>query len=524
MLATIMRRPRSPFASRIPSPSRVAALAIASLAFTSLGMLGGCGGDDGDNNDELDRYFGRCAMPRSGSDPFTGRPYDDEKGSLNDEKRFLRAWIDELYLWYQEVPDVDAGDFDTAVDYFDVLKTNAKTASGKDKDQFHFTYPTDVWNALSRGGSSSGYGVTWTLISSRPPRQIVAAYTEPNSPATAANLLRGAQLITIDGVDVENGTDLDTLNGGLFPERSGETHTFVVRDPGAADTRTVTLTSADVTAAPVQNVKVLDEGGVKIGYLTFNDHIATAEPALAAAFNTLKTQGVTELVLDLRYNGGGYLAIAAQVGYMVAGPEATAGKTFEQLTFNDRYRTTDPYSGDALTPDPFLSKTVGFSGPAGQDLPALGMKRVFVLSGPSTCSASESIINGLRGIDVEVILIGGTTCGKPYGFVPQDNCGTTYFAIQFQGINQKGYGDYADGFVPNGPGDSGVKGCVVADDFSKQLGDPAEARLAAALFYRANNRCPEISTARAAGQSANDGLVVKPKWQQSRIVTRQLHR
>ena len=60
-----------------------------------------------------------------------------------------------------------------------------------------------------------------------------------------------------------------------------------------------------------------------------------------------------------------------------------------------------------------------------------------VLTGPDTCSASESVINGLRGVDVEVNLIGGPTCGKPYGFYPQDNCGTTYFAIQFQGVNAR---------------------------------------------------------------------------------------
>jgi carboxyl-terminal processing protease len=509
-------------AMRLPSPLRVPgarSLLVAALALGSLGMLGGCGDDDPSSDLDL---FGRCAVPRTGNDPFTGQPYDDEKGSLDDEKRFLRAWIDELYLWYREVPDVDADDYDDPVAYFDELKTQEKTASGKDKDQFHFTYPTDVWDALSRGGATGGYGATFSLLSSRPPREIVVAYTEPASPATTANLLRGARIISVDGVDVANGTDVDTLNAGLFPERVGETHTFVVRDAGAGDTREVMLTSANVTSAPVQNTKILDTPTGKVGYLTFNDHIATAEPAMAAAVNTLKTMGISDLVLDLRYNGGGYLAIAAQVAYMVAGPDATTGKTFEQLTFNDRYSTIDPYTGDELSPDPFLSKTVGFSGPAGQDLPALGLKRVFVLAGPGTCSASESIINGLRGIDVEVILIGATTCGKPYGFVPQDNCGTTYFAIQFQGVNQKGYGDYADGFVPAGTADSGVPGCLVPDDFSRQLGDPAEGRLAAALFYRANGRCPEISTAR--GQAADGGQVMKPVWQQNRIVTKQLRR
>ena len=71
----------------------------------------------------------------------------------------------------------------------------------------------------------------------------------------------------------------------------------------------------------------------------------------------------------------------------------------------------------------------------GEPLPTLDLDRVFVLTGPGTCSASEAIINGLRGIDVEVILIGETTCGKPHGFYPADNCGTTYFTVQFEIVN-----------------------------------------------------------------------------------------
>jgi carboxyl-terminal processing protease len=111
---------------------------------------------------------------------------------------------------------------------------------------------------------------------------------------------------------------------------------------------------------------------------------------------------------------------------------------------------------------------------------------VTVLTGPETCSASEAIINGLRGVNVQVNLIGGTTCGKPYGFLPQDNCGTTYFAIQFKGVNNQNAGDFADGLAPT---------CTVADDFSHPLGDPAEGRLAAALSYRVTGTCPAASSA-----------------------------
>lgn len=490
---------------------RFSSLCLTSALVASLSGLAGCGDDES----ALDRYRARCAMPRASD------RYDDQQGSLSDEKQFLRAWIDDLYLWYREVPNVDPNAYDTAVDYFDALKTPLKTASGKDKDQFHFVYDTAEWEQLSQSGVEGGYGVTWSLIASRPPRKIVAAYTEPNQAAEQQGIRRGTEVLQVDGVDVVDGSDVDTLNNGLFPSELDKPHTFVVRDYGSATTRTITMTSAAITSQPVQNVKVLDVGGAKLGYLTFNDHIATAERGLFDAVMQLQTAQVTDLILDVRYNGGGYLAIAAQLSYMIAGQAKTSGKFFENLQFNDRYTKTDPYSGEPLSPSPFANTTLGFSLTPGQALPTLNLPRVFVLTGPGTCSASESIINGLRGADVEVILIGGTTCGKPYGFVPEDNCGTTYFAIQFQGINNKGFGDYADGFVPGGAGDNGVPGCAVPDDFTHQLGDPAEGRLAAALFYRENGTCPIVTSAAPRSPlAAVDGELRKPLWRQNRIVPR----
>ena len=96
------------------------------------------------------------------------------------------------------------------------------------------------------------------------------------------------------------------------------------------------------------------------------------------------------------------------------------------------------------------------------------------MTGGMTCSASESIINGLRGVNVQVIQIGSTTCGKPYGFYPEDNCGTTYFSVQFKGVNAAGFGDYTDGFAPNNrtaAGGERLPGCSVRDDFGFALGN-----------------------------------------------------
>ena len=523
----------------------ISLLALVGLAACGGGGGGGFAGDPGGGGNgwtpgvflDASTFFASCAAPRSGINPATGQPFPDVQGTTVDENNFLRSYSDDTYLWYDEITDQDPGLFNDPIDYFDQLKTFALTPSGADKDKFHFTFDSEAWFQLSQSGVSAGYGAQWVLLARAPPREIVVAYTEPNSPATApaVNLARGEEVLVADGVDVINaGTqaDVDILNAALFPSQAGETHTFTVRDLGGA-TRDISMTSANVVSTPVQNVDTIPTATGNVGYMQFNDHIATAESGLIDAVNQLlQAGGVTDLIVDLRYNGGGFLDIANEFSYMIAGAGPTAGRIFENLVFNDKHPTTNPVTGQALSPTLFHSITQGFSVAAGQALPTLNLSRVFVLAGPNTCSASESIMNSLEGVDVQVIQIGSTTCGKPYGFFATDNCGTTYFTIQFKGVNNKGFGDYTDGFSPtNTTGIVGtlVPGCSVADDFTHALGDPAEARLAAALAYRENPTCPApsgtappgmLKTSAGSDLSAVDGYTPKSVWHQNRIIRR----
>jgi C-terminal processing protease CtpA/Prc len=458
----------------------------------------------------------KCQTPRVGTDSATGAAHPDTQGTADDEKAFLRSWTNELYLWYREVPDLDwATAASTPIDYFNLLKTSAVTASGKPKDQFHFTYDTAQWRALAVSGVQVGYGVQW-VVKGTPPRSILVAYNEPGSPAAEAGIERGASIVTIDGVDVANGTDTATLNAGLSPSAVGETHTFTLLDRGAAEPRTVTLAAASVVGTPVQNVGTVPGTRGEVGYILFNDHLATSEAGLVAAITQLRDAGIEDLVLDIRYNGGGYLEIAAELGFMIAGPERTAGKTFERTTFNDKHPDRNPITGEPLAGIGFPSTAYGFSATPGEALPHLDLPRVFVLTSRDTCSASEAVINGLRGVDVEVIQIGLTTCGKPYGFYPRDNCGTTYFSIQLQGVNDKGFGDYADGFVPAGTGPAGLPGCVAADDLAHALGARDERLLSTALQLRATGQCPAPAGVTAQGRP-EAGRALKSPWHQNRI-------
>ena len=401
---------------------------------------------------------------------------------MADEKAWVRAWIDETYLWYDEVPStLSAADYDTPQVYFSVLKTPLATASGKPKDRFHFTIDTATYQALQQS-IEPNYGLEFAYLVRTAPRDIRIAYAEPGSAAAEQGVQRGAQVLEIDGVDAVDGNDTATLNAALVPAKSGEAHRFKLKARDGS-VQSVTLTASAAIRTPVQNVRSIDTASGRVGYLQFNDMVAPAEAQLIAAVNRFKADGIVDLVLDLRYNGGGLLSVASQLATMIAPPAATADVPFERLVFN-RKNPFDVTPEDALLP--FYATTLGLSSVLGQPLPRLALDHVTVLTGPDTCSASESIINSLRGVGVRVDLVGGTTCGKPYGFLPQDNCGTTYFAIQFQGVNAQGFGDYGDGFTPT---------CSVVDDFDHALGDPAEARLAAALELRRSAACPTTFTA-----------------------------
>jgi carboxyl-terminal processing protease len=157
-------------------------------------------------------------------------------------------------------------------------------------------------------------------------------------------------------------------------------------------------------------------------------------------------------------------------------------------------------------------------------LPTFNLQRVYILTTGRTCSASELVINSLRGIGVSVYLIGDTTCGKPYGYLPAPNCGTTYYTIQFKAVNAKGFGEYSDGFIPAST-DNGldlVKGCKAVDDLKHELGDPNESLLSTAFYLRANGNCPATTSSRQQKLTIeqNTGELLMPETRQLMILDR----
>lgn len=430
----------------------------------------------------------RCAKPRPNS--------ADRQGTVDNEKAYLRSFVDETYLWYKDVPsNLVAADYATPQAYFDVLKTPARTSSGALVDQFHWSQTTESWEAAA-SGIAQDYGIQWGFQASSPPRNWIVIEVAPNSPAALAGVRRGDRLTSVDGVDFVNDNTVvgsTTMSAGLWPT-SVSTHKF-----GFNAQAEISLTPATYSTETVRKVKIIPTAKGNIGYFIFDTHIAKSEAELAAAIEQLRVANVSDLVIDLRYNGGGLIYIASELAYMIAGPSITNGRVFERFTYNDKRSAQN------------LSLPFYGYGTVGQALPYLGLKRVSLLVTHGTASASEGVINSLRGVDVQVDLIGDTTRGKPYGFVPQNNCGYTYFTIQFKGVNEKGYGDYADGFAPT---------CKASDDYSHQRGDVDETMLKTALAHRLTGLCPTTSS--RLGFTTSSELkyeLLRPESKEMRIFT-----
>lgn len=385
--------------------------------------------------------------------------------TVDGERTWVRSHLDDVYLWFDEIINLKASNYPSPETYFDALLV-------KSKDRFSFTWTQAQADAFFSSGSDVGYG--FTLVNNN--GNLKVAFTETGSPAAQQNIGRGAQIVGINGSPISQLTRAAQI-AALYPDAAGQTNQFEIQDLGALGTRNVTLTSATVIGNPVpQNTIITTPDNRKIGYLVFNDHIQTAEAPLISSLQQFQQSGINDLVLDMRYNGGGYLYIAEILASMIGGTPVQ-NKVFEQLQFNSKH--------PEKTNDPNNKFTFSNLSSSGQTLPLLNLSRVFVLTTSSTCSASEAVINGLSPF-VQVITIGGASCGKPYGFIQKNNCGTAYFAIEFSGLNDAKQAVNTNGIAPT---------CPASDDLSHALGDSNEGLLSAAISYSKNGRCPASAIA-----------------------------
>lgn len=389
--------------------------------------------------------------------------------SVTDQKRWLGDYMGEWYFWYRHSPPANPNAHADLGSYFNAL-IKSDSAGGFPADRWSFYESTAQHEQFYGEGRSLGYGVfvAGLEVFGLPSQPLYVRYVEAQSDAAFRGVRRGDRILSINGrttADIIASNDFAMFS----PARAGDVLTLVL--DGSAGLRTVSLTASAYPLTPVGAPTIVrTPAGRKVGYLVVKDMIDQARSPLDGAFAQFKAQGVQEVVLDLRYNGGGLVSVAADTSAYV-NARRTSGRTFTSLLYNDQRA---PYNNQSFV----------FQNPVS----ALSLSRVYVLTGRRTCSASELVINGLRPF-VDVVVIGDTSCGKPVGFLPKaDGCGTTINAVNFEAVNSNNAGRFFDGFDPV---------CPVAEDFTRALGAVDEPLLGAALGHADHGQCPTRPTARA---------------------------
>ena len=406
--------------------------------------LAGCGGGSGDSTDLAD-------VPGAAFTSDAVNPIDAEC-SADSLKSWVRTSMEDYYLFYDQLPDVFASDYEGPEEFIQALRVSPF-------DNYSYVTEAATSTALFEEGKRFGFGMR---VQRTADDRLYFSLIEPLSPLGAAGAERGDEIIAINGVTPNNFTaDFITEAFGESDEAIDITFTVIKPDNGQPQDLTVTKALYDVQT--VLDTQVLEHNNQRVGYLGFLSFLETSKDELTDAFATLEEENVDELVLDLRHNGGGRVAVAEQLGSLIAG-DAVENTTFTRFAFNDKYANQDS----------------SFSFQERNN--SLNLGRVYVLTSPNTCSASEMVINSLRPF-IDVVTIGDNTCGKPYATRSRERCGKSINALEIELLNAANVGGYYEGIAAD---------CPVAENVTQELGQPSERLLSAALYHIDNAQCETV--------------------------------
>ena len=446
-----------------------------------IATLAGCGGDSGTGSGG-----GGSTSVTPTPSPTATQTTAGAGCSVRERQDWVLAQMKEWYLF----PDL----LDTAVNpaaytdpspYLDALTAPARAQS---KDRF-FTYLTSIAqeNAFYASGATAGFGVRLSYDSTAGRLFVLEAYE--GAPALSAGIDRGTEIIaigdtaaslrTVSAIFAAEGSA--GVSAALGPSTAGVTRVLRVIAGGVTKDLTVTKGTYEITPVSARyGAKILDNGGTKVGYVNLRTFIDTADPALRTAIGGFRAQGITQVVVDLRYNGGGLVSIAETFGNLLGGNRS--GQVYSYTTFRPEK------SGNNST-KLFAAQSQSIS----------AMKIAFIGTG-GTASASELVINAFKPyLGANDGLIGTNTYGKPVGQIALDKsaCDDRLRVIAFRTENANHEGDYYTGLASRIPST-----CSAGDDYTHALGDPAETSLKVALDFLAGRSCTPISSAGQSAQAA----------------------
>lgn len=304
-------------------------------------------------------------------------------------------------------------------------------------------------------------------------------YILPNSDAATKNIYRGDIFYAI------NGTPLTASNYRTLLANSTFTVNLANYDNGniTPNGLSVTLTKTALAENPVFTTNVIVQGTRKIGYLMYNGFFSGYESQLNASFSQLQAQGITHLILDLRYNSGGSVATATRLASMITGQ--FTGQIFAQQQWNAKVQANLNQTNPTSLFN-YFTTTLG----NGNAINSLNLNKVYVLTSRSTASASELVINGLKP-HIQVVQIGDKTTGKNVGSITlydspnygsQNRNPNHKYAMQplvLKIANSVGFSDYQTGLVAD---------YQFVEDYGNLgvLGNPSEPLFAQALTIISN--------------------------------------
>ncbi|WP_026978237.1 S41 family peptidase [Flavobacterium tegetincola] len=402
---------------------------------------------------------------------------EDDDDTLNvpqnlEVQNFIWKGLNLYYLWQEDSPDL-ADDRFANQDQLNAFLTNYDEPKALfdhlkvDSSIDRFSILVDDYVLLENlfQGVSKSNGMDFTLrfkAGSETEIYGVVNYIIPNSEAAAKNITRGTVFSGINGQSLTLNNYQSLLSGASYSLNLADYNDGAITPNG----QSVSLIKTELTENPIFLTKVIESNGKKTGYLMYNAFTANYDLQLNQAFATLKTAGVTDLVLDLRYNGGGSVLTATRLASMITGQ--FSGQLFAKQQWNPKVQAYFEENNPAQLVNNFTG-TVGNAA-----INSLNLNRVFVLTTGGTASASELVINGLKPY-IEVIQIGTTTVGKNVGsitlydsptFNKSDVNSRHKYAMQpivIKTINKDGFGDYQDGLLPTvvqaeNPGNLGLLG------------------------------------------------------------------
>ena len=391
--------------------------------------------------------------------------------SIEGQKQFvldnMRAW----YFWNDLLPaEVDTSQFATPEDLLAYLTTFSPDLTPDDGidnpvDRFSFINTAAADQAFFGEGKFEGFGFSSSFVAENDLRLTRVFF---DSPANRAGLARGQQIVALNGRTIEEIQANEGINAVLDLSPLDFTMRPVGGNPDGSDDFTTSIAQDIVTIDPVPQARIItDPNGVRppVGYMELATFISTADAAMDAVFADFRAQGVNDIILDLRYNGGGLVSTSELLGDFLGG-DVAENLVYSKTVFNEL--RAPAYN------------TVEFFERRGN---SASLVRLVVIASGRTASASELVINGMDP-HVEVVIVGTDTFGKPVGQVGLDFCEKILRPTAFQTLNANDFGDYFFGLPVD---------CAAPDDLDVAVGADNDPNIEAALTYLDTGGCPAAS-------------------------------